>query len=183
MWKLNLSINVKSMSQYNFSNYDAEWLIKQTLRPDDILSQSRRDQIKFLVFNSLILCYILSQVQDYILLSDNFRPWKIIVTENTPLVAWFYEQVLNHLHIDMKVLTAYLKADERKKVVNNFTDSASSLLILIVMYAVSAQRLNLNSCCTQVLMTSSAVNVAAEVQAWGRVLWVSYSFISVWRCV
>jgi len=65
----------------------------------------------------------------------------------------------------MKVLAAYLKADERKKVVNNFTDPASSLLVLIVMYAVSTQRLNLDSCCTQVLMASSAVNVAAEVQA------------------
>jgi len=63
------------------------------------------------------------------------------------------------------MLTAYLKVDERKKVVNNFTDPASSLLILIVMYAVSTQRLNLNLCCAQVLMTSSAVNVAAEVQA------------------
>ncbi len=59
----------------------------------------------------------------------------------------------------------YLKADERKKIVNNFINSASLLLILIVMYAVSAQRLNLNLCCAQILMTSSAVNVAAEVQA------------------
>ena len=65
----------------------------------------------------------------------------------------------------MKVLTVYLKTDKRKKVVNNFTDPASSLLILIVMYAVSTQKLNLNLCCTQVLMTSSAVNVVAEVQA------------------
>jgi len=63
------------------------------------------------------------------------------------------------------MLAVYLKTDERKKVVNDFTDSASSLLILIVMYAVSTQRLNLNLCCAQVLMTSSAVNVAAEVQA------------------
>jgi len=63
------------------------------------------------------------------------------------------------------VLAAYLKADERKKVVNNFINPASSLLILIVMYAVSTQGLNLNLCCTQVLMASSAVNVAAEVQA------------------
>jgi len=63
------------------------------------------------------------------------------------------------------MLIVYLKTDERKKVVNNFTDSTSSLLVLIVMYAVSAQRLNLNSCFAQVLMTSSAVNVAAEVQA------------------
>ena len=65
----------------------------------------------------------------------------------------------------MKMLAVYLKTDERKKVVNNFINSASSLLILIVMYAVSTQGLNLNLCCTQVLMTSSAVNVAAEVQA------------------
>ena len=38
MWKLDLSINIESMSQYNFSNYDVKWLIKQILRPDDILS-------------------------------------------------------------------------------------------------------------------------------------------------
>ena len=63
------------------------------------------------------------------------------------------------------MLAVYLKTDERKKVVNDFTDSASSLLILIVMYAVSTQKLNLNLCCAQILMISSAVNVATEVQA------------------
>jgi hypothetical protein len=57
----------------------------------------------------------------------------------------------------MKVLTAYLRL-MKEKIVNNFI-SASSLLIL-VMYA-SAQRLN--HVCAQILMTSSAVNVAAEV--------------------
>ena len=96
------------MAQSNSPEYDAEWLIRRIIRPGDAFPYTRREQIKFLVFGSPTLRYILTQVRDYLLPSRNSRPQKIIVTEDTPAVAFFYEQVLNHLHVDTKIVTVKL---------------------------------------------------------------------------
>ena len=48
----------------------------------------------------------------------------------------------------------------------------SELEILIVMYAVSAQRVNLDTCCSQVVVAAPAINVTVEVQGWLRIIQV-----------
>jgi SNF2 family DNA or RNA helicase len=95
------------------------------------------------------------------------RPRKIIITEDTPVVAWYYERVLNHLHVPTKVLAAYLNADERKKVVDEFNNINVGVVVLLVMYAVSAQGLNLDPRCSRVLVTAPAVNTAARFRRGG----------------
>lgn len=80
-------------------------------------------------------------------------------------MAYFYERVLNHMRIPTRVLAAYLNAEERKKVVDDFNNVDIGVVVLIVMYAVSAQGLNLDPWCSRVLVAAPAVNTAAEIQA------------------
>ncbi len=56
--------------------------------------------------------------------------------------------MLNHLHISIKILAAYLTAKERKKIINDFNNVEIDVVILIIMYAVNAQNLNLDSRCS-----------------------------------
>ena len=182
MQTLQLFTNVEDMIQFNSSEFNASWLISWILKADDIKLRIRLNEIEYLMHESLTLHYILSQIQNYVLLttsSEQFR--KVIITEDMLLVTWFYEWVLNHLHISIKMLAAYLTAEEQKKVIDDFNNTDLSVVILIIMYAVSAQRLNLDLWCSRVLIAASAVNTAAEIQIWDHVLWVSYNFISVWR--
>ena len=79
--------------------------------------------------------------------------------------------MLDHLHFGTKVLSAYLKPEERKRIVEDFNDPQSKLKILIVMYAVSSQGVNLDRCCSLVLVAapvtplanSSTTNLLEEV--------------------
>ncbi len=59
--------------------------------------------------------------------------------------------------------------------VDEFNNIDVDVVVLLVIYAVSAQGLNLDPQCSRILVTTSA----AEIQAWGCVLQVSYIFISV----
>lgn len=80
------------------------------------------------------LRYISLQIRDYLLSAGSTRSKnKIIIAEDTPVVAWFYERVLNHMHINTKVLAAYLNPEERKQVVKDFNDPAAALEVLIVI--------------------------------------------------
>lgn len=52
--------------------------------------------------------------------------------------------MLNYLHILTRILVTYLNIEEQQKVVDNFNYFNNEVIILIVMYTVSAQELNLN---------------------------------------
>lgn len=80
------------------------------------------------------LKYILLQIRDYLLSAGSTRSkHKIIIAEDTPVIAWFYERVLNHMNINTKVLAAYLNPEERKQVVKDFNDPVAALEVLIVI--------------------------------------------------
>jgi hypothetical protein len=127
------------------------------LKPGDIPPITRMEQLKYLVHGSLTLRHILSQIRDHLLSVTTTD--KIIITEDTPLVAWYYERVLNYLHVNTRVLGAYLKPEERKRLIDDFNDRKSELKILIVMYAVSAQGVNLDRCCSRVLVAAPAIRL------------------------
>ena len=177
MRKIRLSTNVDGMTRYNSPEYEAEWLIKRVIRPGDVQPVTRQDQLRFLTTGSPVLRFVLSQLRDYVLpyLDTSGDPKKLMVTLDTPLVAWYYERVLNLLHINTKVLGAFLTADERTKVVAEFNDPKGKLVVIIVMYSVSSQGANMDGCCNRVCVCEPAINHASEVQAWTRAVRVSYS--------
>jgi len=48
--------------------------------------------------------------------------------------------------------------------INDFNNVEIDVVILIIMYAINAQNLNLDSRCLRILIATSAVNTAAEIQ-------------------
>ncbi len=182
MQTLKLSMNVKNMTQFNSSEFNVRWLISRILKSDDSQFIIRMKKIKYLTYESSTLRYIFSQIRDYVLSVAIFETVrKVIVMKNTSLITWFYKCVLNHLHIFIKILAAYLTVKKRKKMIDDFNNVEIDVVILIIMYVVNAQNLNLDSHCSKVLIAASTVNITAKIQTWKCVLRASYTFISVWR--
>ena len=175
-------MNVKNMIMFNSSEFNVRWLISRILKSDDSQFIIRMKKIKYLTYESSMLRYIFSQICNYVLsviISETV--WKVIVIENTSLMTWFYKHVLNHLHIFIKILAAYLTVKEQKKIIDDFNNVEIDVVILIIMYVVNAQNLNLDFHCSRILIAALAVNTATKIQTWEHVLKVNYTFISVWR--
>ena len=66
-----------------------------------------------------------------------------------------------------KIEESYLDQDERTNLVATFRNKEFHPSVLIIMYAVSPQGVNLDQACSKVLVLTSAVNPTAEAQAWG----------------
>ena len=62
-----------------------------------------------------------------------------------------YDRVLNHLHVGTKVVAAYLNARKRQHIFNQFNEESDEVLILVIMYGVSAVGVNLDRCCCRVV--------------------------------
>ncbi|KJX97459.1 hypothetical protein TI39_contig489g00002 [Zymoseptoria brevis] len=103
---------------------------------------------------------------------------KILITEEIPLCAWYYEQILNELHIGTQVLHSALSTKARDNVVEEFkkkveVGNLDRPVVLILMYSINAIGVNLDPACYHVIVATAATNAALEIQAWSRVLRVS----------
>ena len=118
----------------------------------------------------------------YVLGADSGQQRKLIITEDIPLVAWFWEIVYRYLYIETEVLHSGLNNEARWSLVQSFNNINSPLKVLILMYNVGAQGVNLDQCCCRVLVATAAINASPEIQAWGRVIRVcilhSYRFMT-----
>ena len=63
------------------------------------------------------------------------------------------------MHINIKIFIAYLNSKKRKQMIKDFNDSATTLKVLIIIYAVSAQDINLNRCCFRTLMICLIIDI------------------------
>jgi hypothetical protein len=68
----------------------------------------------------------------------------------------------NLIYVETTVLHADLSDQERVNLMKRFNDQNDELIILIIMHAVSAQKVNLNKCCNKVLIVINVVNVSQE---------------------
>ena len=74
------------------------------------------------------------------------------------------------------------RKNKQKVLIEVFCTSKSELGVLIIMYdAIGSQGVNLDTSCSKVLMCTAAVNLAAEAQAWRRILRVIGSLILIRR--
>lgn len=167
---------VADVNSYRIRGYGATWFINATWRPGDAPIDTKRERMEFLSFGSptlrLLLRTIISEVLPT-LDSPKQRMRKLLVTEATVLSAWFYEIVLKYGLINAKVMHSDLTQKERTTLSNEFLDINSDLQVLVIMYDVSAQGLNLHSACHVAFVATAARNCALEVQGWGRILRVS----------
>ena len=56
-----------------------------------------------------------------------------------------------------------------------FKNPSHPIKLLILLYKVGAQGVNLDPCCNRVLVATEAINASLEIQVWGRVIRVKMS--------
>ncbi|KAK8183875.1 hypothetical protein BC567DRAFT_206054 [Phyllosticta citribraziliensis] len=84
---------------------------------------------------------------------------------------------------DARVLHADLDTAERDALVKDFNDPNRGPQVLILLYNVSSQGVNMHKACSDALVTSSGINASAEVQAWGRLIRIAQKdTVHIVRC-
>ncbi|KAI1104508.1 P-loop containing nucleoside triphosphate hydrolase protein [Jackrogersella minutella] len=154
------------------------------LEPSDSKPKIAVDYVKLAVRRSPILRYILQFVKDNVLhKGPNGKIKKLLITESRPILAYYYELVLQFLLIHCRTLHAGLSGDQRRELIASFNDDADdSCQILIQMYSVGFAGSNLHKNCAQVLVASQAHSLAVQWQAVHRVIRVGQeSDVNVYR--
>jgi hypothetical protein len=152
----------------------AHHIVNLVRRENDLISKTNLKKLRFLLYDVLTLRYIMHQIHIYVLLHKEIdMRRKLLITKNISLNAFFMKNVCNFIYVKTEILHAKLIDIERVNLINRFNDSNDSLLILIIMYQMSAQDVNLNKCCFRAIVTISAINVFFEIQTWSRVIRVN----------
>ncbi|KAI0386817.1 SNF2 family N-terminal domain-containing protein [Hypomontagnella monticulosa] len=154
------------------------------LEPGDPEPEVALDYIKLAVRKSPVLRYILHHVKENLLnRGTNGKIKKLLITEASPILAYYYELVLQFLLIHCRTLHAGLKNTERRELIASFNDDSDhSCQILIQMYTVGFAGSNLHKNCSQVLVASQAHSLPVQWQAVHRVIRVGQeSDVQVYR--
>ncbi|KAI0540527.1 P-loop containing nucleoside triphosphate hydrolase protein [Xylaria digitata] len=136
--------------------------------------------------NSPILRYILHYILENILaMGENGKIRKLLIIEQNPMVAFYYELVLQFLGFECRCMHAQLSFDERQALVDSFNSSDdSSCQILIQMYTVGFAGTNLHKSCSRVLVASQSHSLQVQWQAIYRVIRVGQnSDVTVHRLI
>jgi hypothetical protein len=169
-----MSILFDDMQRFRNLNLTAHHFIDIVKRPSDPPTNTGLEKLRFLTHGSPTLRYILSQIRDYVLPTKADGTYeKLLITEDLPNLAWFWEKVLQFLYIGAAVLHTNLHSNERQVLQDRFNNPNDSLKVKIIMYSVSAPGVNLGKACTRVLVATAATNASLELQVAHRVIQVS----------
>ena len=175
--KIHRNTLVEDLTMFRQQGISAHHLIFLTRRAGEPSPTTGLTKLQSLCFGSPTLRYILHQLRTYVLPTDfNAPPKKLLITEDVPLNAWFWEVACNFVYVEAEVLHAGLTDHERVALVRRFNDSTDSLTVLIIMYQVSAQGVNLDACCARAVVATPAINAPSEIQGWSRIIRVSLFF-------
>ena len=141
-------------------------LQKKDASPDTAL-----EKLKFMTFSFPALRFILHQVKTYVLpQSTTEKRRKLQLTEDIPLTAQFWEICVNFVYVECAVFYSGLTDPKRVELVAQFNNPNNLLLVLIIMHSVSSQEVNLDQCCSRVVVVTNARNAPLEWQNWGRII-------------
>ncbi|KAI1085178.1 P-loop containing nucleoside triphosphate hydrolase protein [Whalleya microplaca] len=147
----------------------AQFLIK----PGDPKPEVGLDYVKLAVRQSPILRYILHYIRENILNRErNGKIRKLMITEASPILAYYYELVLQFLGFNCRAFHSDLSNDARKELIDDFNndEDPSSCQILIQMYTVGFAGSNLHKSCSRVIIASQAHSLAVQSQTIHRVI-------------
>lgn len=170
MRKANRSTLVEEMDGWRTRGFNGEDFVDWIRRPGDPIVRTRGDYIRYLCEGSPILRAIFAEIHKHVLSGD-----KILITENVPLIAWHWEIAIQLLMIGVSVLHSALNQNSRHRIASDFNATESPLRVLIIMYNVGGQGINLHHACHRVFVATGAVNLAKQLQAIGRVIRVRSS--------
>ncbi|RYP53801.1 hypothetical protein DL768_001252 [Monosporascus sp. mg162] len=154
------------------------------LQEDDAEPCTALGYLKLAVRSSPILRYILYDIQNNILdRGPEEKIKKLLITEASPILAYYYELVLQFLGFNCRTFHAELSQEARKDLIASFNDDREdSCQIFIQMYTVGSAGSNLHQNCSRVLVTSQASSLAVQWQAIHRVIRVGQkSDVKVFR--
>ncbi|KAI1800596.1 P-loop containing nucleoside triphosphate hydrolase protein [Daldinia bambusicola] len=175
------STDVRTMRK---SNINFMHLAPFLLNPSDPKPKIALDYVKLAVRKSPILRYILYYVKGNLFgRGKKGKIKKLLITEGNPMLAYYYELVLQFLLIHCRTLHSGLTAEERRELIADFnSDTDHSCQVLIQMYTVSFAGSNLHKNCSRVLVASQAYSLAVQTQAVHRVIRVGQeSGVKVYR--
>ncbi|KAL8834745.1 MAG: hypothetical protein Q9170_003622 [Blastenia crenularia] len=141
MQKLGQKTLVEQMEGYRSVGHSAEWVVDMVLKPGDPHLTTRLQKLQFLSEGSPTLRFILSQIQEMGLLDSDMKhakakfPPKLLITEDVPLTAWYWEICLRYLYINTETLHSGLTFAERVALVKRFNDKKDPLKVLVLMYS------------------------------------------------
>jgi hypothetical protein len=179
---------VETLKAFRGCNFDGDQIL-DLLEPDPFLSEhrvapSRRERLRRLIHGAPKMRETLKLIRKVILPDDELsdiataRLQKQLITEDIPAIAWYWELVLNFVHIPTQVLHSDLTDAEREHVVGEFKRAPqpgdlTHLSVMILMYTINASGINLDTDCHRVIVNTAATSTPVEVQAWSRVVRVS----------
>jgi len=128
--------------------------------------------LKLATRNSPILRYVLHYIAENILTREQNGPIKkLLIIEQVPAIAFYYEVVLRFLGFECCCMHAQLTTEERQGLVDSFNSSANdSCQFLIQPYTVGFVGTNLHKSCSRVLVTSYSYSLPMQWQAIHRVI-------------
>ncbi|KAK6074379.1 hypothetical protein SCUP515_06514 [Seiridium cupressi] len=142
------------------------------LGPDEPTPQTALGYLKVAIRGSPILRYILHDLKENVLgQGSGDKITKLLITEAVPILAYYYEMVLQLIGINCRVFHSDLTQDQRKELIASFNDDAKdSVQVLIQMYTVAFAGSNLHKNCARVIVASQAHSLAVQWQAVHRVI-------------
>jgi hypothetical protein len=166
--------NMDILRHHSFNAFDLATLVSRL--EDPLLFRTGEEYLTFLSYGSPKLRFVFSQILTYLLPRKlGEKPKKLLLTEDIPLAAYYFELVLNLSYVETAVLHSGLSDEERVKLIARFNDPDNPLCIVIIMYSVNAAGANLDTAFCRALVLTPAINSAIEAQAYSRVLRVRFS--------
>lgn len=98
---------------------------------------------------------------------------KLLITEDIPLLARFYDLALNLAFVATKCFHSGLSAAGRLDLQKEFNDPESPLHVMPLAYDVGGYGISLQVACDEVVVATPAKNHGSEIQAYGRPIRVS----------
>ncbi|KAI0472682.1 P-loop containing nucleoside triphosphate hydrolase protein [Xylariaceae sp. FL0804] len=147
-------------------------LARFLLGPEEQEPETCVDYIKLAARKSPTLRAILDYISRNILDRDrNGKVKKLMIVESIPMLAFYYEMVLQLLGFNCRTMHASLSPEEREELIISFNESKpDTCQILIQMYTVGFAGTNLHKNCSRVLVASQAPSLSIQWQAIHRVI-------------
>lgn len=145
------------MSVLYAKGFNAYHFIKIVKRAKDSIINTNQEKVKFLTYGSLVLRYIYHQIAISILQLSRLLN-KLLLCKDIPFSAQFRELTLNIVYIETSVLYTKLSNQERIELVKRFNNKEILLMILIIMYSMLAQGVNLDYCCNRIIIVTNISN-------------------------
>jgi ERCC4-related helicase len=165
--ELEIGTLVPQMDHWREQGLDAITFAKHTLREGDPIMQTRKDYVKLFCAASPIFVTICQWILQHI-----WDEEKLLVIEQVPLIAWYWELACHLLLAETTTMHSGLDQKSRTQIVEDF-NAKGGLKILIIMYNVGGQGINLQKQCHHVIVATPAISYAKFLQAIGRVIRVS----------